>query len=113
MEAWRAEWYKLMPMYEYKCERGHVFEQIQKFSDAPIEICPIPVGENAKCGTKSKRVMAVSNFALKGAGWYRDGYIKKEPHPREQARAPSDTNFREVAEKTRKSALKRDFGINE
>ncbi|MDP2053978.1 MAG: zinc ribbon domain-containing protein, partial [Acidobacteriota bacterium] len=33
-----------MPLYEYECTAcAHRFEVIQKFSDAPIDICP-------KCG---------------------------------------------------------------
>ena len=29
-----------MPIYEYKCNKcNSTFEEIQKFSDAPIEIC--------------------------------------------------------------------------
>ena len=33
-----------MPLYEYECSAcAHRFEVIQKYSDAPIDICP-------KCG---------------------------------------------------------------
>lgn len=61
-----------MPIYPYECTNescGHRFEEIQKFSDDPIETCP-------QCGGKTTRVMGVSSFALKGQGWYRDGYTR-------------------------------------
>jgi len=86
-----------MPMYEYECESGHRFEEIQKFSDNPIESC--------ECGAKAKRVLTASNFTLKGEGWYRDGYTKKAK--------PRDTDFKTVAEQTRKAVVKRDLGVSE
>jgi len=61
-----------MPIYVYECQEetcGHSFEKIQKLSDPPK--CPCE-----KCGKGAKRVMGVSSFALKGQGWYRDGYTK-------------------------------------
>lgn len=58
-----------MPIYPYECENGHQFEEIEKLSDKPLEKCK-------ECDAKAKRVMGVSSFALKGQGWYRDGYTK-------------------------------------
>ncbi|MFL6033097.1 MAG: FmdB family zinc ribbon protein, partial [Rubrobacteraceae bacterium] len=29
-----------MPIYEYKCENGHVFDVMQKLSDDPLTTCP-------------------------------------------------------------------------
>jgi len=61
-----------MPIYPYECtdsKCGHRFEEIQKLSEDPIDECE-------QCGAKAKRVMGVSSFALKGQGWYRDGYTK-------------------------------------
>lgn len=61
-----------MPIYPYECTKekcGHRFEKLQKLSDAHIKRCP-------QCKAKTKRVMGISSFALKGQGWYRDGYTK-------------------------------------
>jgi len=57
-----------MPTYEYVCRAcGHPFEEIQKMSDPPIEVCP-------KCGAKAaQRLISQGNFILKGAGWYTTG----------------------------------------
>lgn len=58
-----------MPSYDYKCFAcEHVFEEFQKISDNPIEICP-------KCGKKEvKRLVSATSFHLKGGGWYSSGY---------------------------------------
>ena len=58
-----------MPLYAYRCSLcEHEFEEIQKFSDPPIETCP-ECGENT-----AYRVITGTNFALKGGGWYKDLY---------------------------------------
>ena len=62
-----------MPIYEYLCEScGFQFEEVQKFSDSPLEECP-------DCGKNSaSRQVSISAFHLKGGGWYKDGYSNKE-----------------------------------
>lgn len=58
-----------MPIYEYACkacEKG--FEIRQKIADAPLIDCP-------SCGAPElERLVSASSFALKGGGWYADGY---------------------------------------
>jgi len=62
-----------MPLYEYECTacRKHT-EKIQKFSDPEITTCP-------HCGGELKRVISAPAFALKGGGWYADGYGSAKP----------------------------------
>lgn len=61
-----------MPLYEYQCEScGHRFEVIQKFSDAPIEVCP-------KCGAKVHKLISSPAIQFKGSGWYITDYAKKD-----------------------------------
>ncbi len=61
-----------MPLYEYACSNcGHQFEARQKISDAPITTCP-------KCHKDTvERLVSKTSFALKGSGWYADGYGAK------------------------------------
>jgi putative FmdB family regulatory protein len=60
-----------MPMYEYQCkECGLVFEARQKFSDPPLTECRECHGEVAK-------LISQAGFALKGGGWYDQGYGDK------------------------------------
>ena len=57
-----------MPVYEYQCKDcGYRFEMRQKFSDHPVSSC-------AECNGKVERVISLTGFALKGGGWYQQGY---------------------------------------
>ena len=64
-----------MPLYEYQCDAcGHRFETIQKFSDAPLEVCP-------KCGGPVHKLQSAPAFQFKGSGWYITDYARKESAP--------------------------------
>ncbi len=57
-----------MPIYEYQCEAcGIHFEVRQKFSDQPLSEC-------RECGGAVKKQISKGGFALKGGGWYQQGY---------------------------------------
>jgi len=58
-----------MPLYEYECEHcGHRFEVIQKFSDAPIAVCP-------KCaGGPVQKLLSSPAIQFKGSGFYLTDY---------------------------------------
>ncbi len=57
-----------MPMYEYRCSAcGYQFELRQKFSDKPVTECP-------ECGGEVQKLISHTSFALKGSGWYSEGY---------------------------------------
>ena len=54
-----------MPTYEYRCnDCGHGFEQVQKFSDDPLETCP-------ECGGSLRKVFGSVGIVLKGSGFYK------------------------------------------
>lgn len=54
-----------MPTYEYRCsDCGHGFEQVQKFSDDPLETCP-------ECGGQLRKVFGSVGIVLKGSGFYK------------------------------------------
>lgn len=60
-----------MPLYEYGCEScGLQFEIRQKFSDNPVTEC-------SKCGGSVKKLISQGGFALKGNGWFQQGYSEK------------------------------------
>jgi putative FmdB family regulatory protein len=59
-----------MPTYEYACGScGHEWEEIQRITAAPLEVCP-------KCAKSSahRLISGGTNFILKGGGWYSDLY---------------------------------------
>jgi putative FmdB family regulatory protein len=61
-----------MPLYEYQCDKcTHRFEVIQKFSDAPIDVCP-------KCGGGPvMKLLSSPAIQFKGSGWYITDYARK------------------------------------
>jgi putative FmdB family regulatory protein len=59
-----------MPTYEYRCEKGHTFDRIQKMSDKPVAKCPV-------CGAKASRVISGGQGVIfKGSGFYITDYGK-------------------------------------
>lgn len=57
-----------MPLYEYQCDAcGHRFEKIQKFSDAPIAVCP-------ECGGPVQKLLSSPAIQFKGSGFYLTDY---------------------------------------
>jgi putative FmdB family regulatory protein len=59
-----------MPLYEYKCKKGHVFDAIQSFSEDPLSTCEI-------CGAKAERVLSAPAIHFKGSGFYNTDYGTK------------------------------------
>jgi putative FmdB family regulatory protein len=61
-----------MPLYEYQCDAcGERFEVIQKFSDAPLDIC-------TECGKGPvHRLLSSPAIQFKGSGWYITDYARK------------------------------------
>jgi putative FmdB family regulatory protein len=60
-----------MPIYEYKCENGHVFDVIQKMSDEALSECQ-------ECGAPAERVLHPVAVHFKGSGCYNTDYGKKK-----------------------------------
>lgn len=56
-----------MPIYEYKCERGHIFDTMQKMSDDPLKSC-------VECGAPVKKLMQPVGISFKGSGFYSTDY---------------------------------------
>ena len=60
-----------MPLYEYQCDAcGHRFEQIRKFSDPPLTVCP-------KCDGAIRKLVSSPAIQFKGTGWYVTDYANK------------------------------------
>lgn len=71
-----------MPVYEYECrDCGKQFEESQSIKDKPVESCKF-------CGGTVQKLISSTSFALKGGGWYQDGYSKPAP---KKASAPKKT----------------------
>lgn len=59
-----------MPIYEYKCENGHVFDVMRKLSDEPLTSC-------IECGAPVKKVLHPVGISFKGSGFYSTDYSSK------------------------------------
>ena len=75
-----------MPIYEYECEAcGNRFEQIQKFSDPLVEVCP-------KCGErKVHKLLSSPAIQFKGSGFYITDYAKKGSTGPESSKDPKES----------------------
>ena len=60
-----------MPIYEYRCERGHTFEAIQRMTDDPLTSC-------STCEAPVQRVFHPVAVHFKGSGFYNTDYGKKK-----------------------------------
>jgi putative FmdB family regulatory protein len=60
-----------MPIYEYKCANGHVFDVIQRMSDEPLTECQ-------ECGAPAERVLHPVAVHFKGSGFYNTDYGKRK-----------------------------------
>jgi putative FmdB family regulatory protein len=56
-----------MPIYEFRCENGHLFEVMQRISDAPVTECK-------ECGAPVTRVYHPIAVHFKGSGFYNTDY---------------------------------------
>jgi putative FmdB family regulatory protein len=71
-----------MPIYEYRCENGHLFEVMQKITDDPVTTCP-------ECGAAVQRVFHPVAVHFKGSGFYNTDYGTAK-RKREMDRSASD-----------------------
>lgn len=60
-----------MPIYEYKCDNGHVFDVLQKMADEPLTEC-------VECGAPAVRVLTAPAVHFKGSGFYNTDYGKRK-----------------------------------
>ena len=56
-----------MPIYEYRCENGHLFEVMQKITEDPVTVCE-------ECGAPVQRVFHPIAVHFKGSGFYNTDY---------------------------------------
>ena len=71
-----------MPIYEYKCENGHVFEVMQRMTDDPVKKCQ-------ECKAPVQRVFHPVAVHFKGKGFYNTDYGTRRRN-REMERSAKD-----------------------
>jgi len=60
-----------MPIYEYRCEKGHTFDVMQRMADEPLTSCE-------QCAAPAVRVLHAPAVHFKGSGFYNTDYGTKK-----------------------------------
>ena len=82
-----------MPFYEYRCEKGHTFEVMQKMTDDPVTTCQT-------CDARVQRVFHPVAVHFKGSGFYNTDYGKKGSKPAEKSSdSKADSSSEKKSEK--------------
>jgi putative FmdB family regulatory protein len=83
-----------MPIYEYRCENGHLFEVMQKITEDPVTVCP-------ECGATVQRVFHPIAVHFKGSGFYNTDYgtAKRKREMDRSAASGADKHDAKQAEK--------------
>lgn len=87
-----------MPIYEYKCDNGHVFDVIQKMSDEALTECQ-------ECGAPAQRVLHPVAIHFKGSGFHNTDYKTKTG-----ANGSSETGSDSSSGDSKSSDSKKDSG---
>jgi putative FmdB family regulatory protein len=80
-----------MPIYEYRCKKGHTFDVIQRMSDDALTKCEV-------CGAPCERVLHAPAVHFKGSGFYNTDYgtkkrsREKESHEKSKAKAKESSS---------------------
>ena len=78
-----------MPIYEYRCPDGHVFELFQRMSDPPAESCEV-------CGKSPvEKVLYPVSVHFKGSGFYTTDYGRGSKRKGEGSKDGADSGSTE------------------
>jgi putative FmdB family regulatory protein len=76
----------VVPIYEYKCPNGHVFEVFQRMTDEPPTVCEV-------CGEGPvQRVLYPVAVHFKGSGFYSTDYGRGSRKPSRDGDKASETS---------------------
>jgi putative FmdB family regulatory protein len=84
-----------MPIYEYRCDNGHLFEVMQRMTDDPLTSC-------STCEAPVQRVFHPVAVHFKGSGFYNTDYGKKS-----KSASSSESSSSEKSEKSDSSSSKK------
>ena len=89
-----------MPIYEYKCEKGHTLEVQQRMADDAITECTV-------CGKPVQRVFHPIAVHFKGSGFYNTDYGKKGAQAgKEKSEAENNSSGSDSSDSTSESKSK-------
>ena len=83
-----------MPVYEYRCTKGHTFDVTQSVNDEPVRKCQV-------CGSPVQRVLHAPAVHFKGSGFYNTDYgTRKRQREKSSAESSSSESNSSSSEKT-------------
>jgi putative FmdB family regulatory protein len=86
-----------MPIYEYRCKKGHVFEVMQRMTDGPVLACET-------CSAPVERVFHPIAVHFKGSGFYNTDYgTRRRSREMKEAAESSGKNSKDGASKSESS----------
>ncbi len=87
-----------MPTYEYQCQQCHErVEAVQKFTDAPLSVCP-------HCGGELRKVFSTIGIAFKGSGFYKNDSRKSSSDSSVKSESPAKSETASVPTSSTSSA---------
>jgi putative FmdB family regulatory protein len=86
-----------MPIYEYRCEKGHTFEVMQRMTEDPLASC-------STCGSPVHRVFHPVAVHFKGSGFYNTDYGKKKAGASSEAKSESKSDSKSDSKPDSKSS---------
>jgi putative FmdB family regulatory protein len=89
-----------MPIYEYRCEEGHLFEVMQKITDDPVTTCET-------CGAQVQRVFHPVAVHFKGSGFYNTDYGTARRKRETEASAKEGADKHDAKQADKKSTEKK------
>ena len=88
-----------MPIYEYRCENGHLFEVMQKITDDPVTHCE-------ECDALVQRVFHPVAVHFKGSGFYNTDYGTAKRNRQTAASADSGADQHDAKQAEKKTESK-------
>jgi putative FmdB family regulatory protein len=73
-----------MPIYEYRCDKGHTFEVMQRISDDPVQSCET-------CGASVVKILHSPAVHFKGSGFYNTDYGTRKRAREQSAKESSES----------------------
>lgn len=70
-----------MPVYEYRCAKGHEYEKTESFSAPTQQRCTV-------CGARARRLISMPSVIFKGGGFYSTDNRRSSG----ESAAPGDTS---------------------
>ena len=89
-----------MPIYEYRCENGHLFEVMQKIADPPVTTCET-------CEAPVERVFHPIAVHFKGSGFYNTDYGTSKRKREMDASAKAGADKQDAKSKEKKDSSSR------